>query len=127
MKIKNKSSNRNFGIVFFIIFFIIAFFNFFESGEIKNWALIISIIFLFLGLIKSKILTPINNIWFKFGIFLGNFISPIVMAVIFFVVITPISLIIKITGKDILKLKKNNEKTYWSKKDNTKNNMKNQF
>ena len=127
MKIENKSSNRSFGIVFFIVFFIIAFWTFFENGEIKNWSIIISIIFLLLAVINSKILSPLNNLWFKFGILLGRFVSPIVMAAIFFIVITPISIIIKLTGKDILKLKKNKKKTYWIKRDKSINSMKNQF
>ena len=127
MKIENKSSNRSFGIVFFIVFIIIAFWTVFDDGEIKNWSLVISLVFLILCLINSKILSPLNNIWFKFGILLGSFVSPIVMAVVFFTIITPISLILKLTGRDILNLKKNTKKTYWVKKIKLKNSMKNQF
>ena len=80
----NKGSNKNFGIVFFIVFFLIAIFPLTNSEEIRIWSLIISFIFLTLGMLKSKILTPLNNLWFKFGIILGKIVSPLVMGVIFF-------------------------------------------
>tara|TARA_B100000767_G_C19746321_1_gene528695 strand:- start:1287 stop:1670 length:384 start_codon:yes stop_codon:yes gene_type:complete len=127
MEIKNKSSNKSFGIVFSLFFFIIAFWFFFKTGEIKYWSLFVSIAFLVLGLMNSNILSPLNRLWFKFGIFLGNFVSPIVMGVIFFLVITPISIIMKLLGKDVLNLKTNDEKSYWIKKSEIKSNMKNQF
>jgi len=121
------SSNRSFGIVFFVFFLIIALFPLLKSNEIKYWSLILSIIFLFLGIIKSSILTPLSKIWFKFGILLGNIVSPIVMGLIFFVIVTPISLIMRLIGKDLLNLKKNNKTTYWIEKSQKKSNMKNQF
>ena len=127
MKIKNKSTNRSFGIVFFIVFLIISFWSFFDTSEIRYWSLIIAVIFLILGSINSKVLTPLNLAWFKLGIFLGNLVSPIVMGVVFFIVITPISFLLKLFGKDILNLKNNKEETYWIKKDNLKSKMKNQF
>ena len=77
-------SNKSFGIVFFIVFFIIALFPLINNSEIRVWAVIISLIFLILGLINSKILTPLNKAWFKFGIFLGKIISPLIMGIIFF-------------------------------------------
>ena len=120
-------SNRNFGIVFFIVFLIIAFWPLLNSNEINYWSLAISITFLILGLANSKILTPLNKIWFKFGILLGNVIAPIVMGIIFFLIVTPTSIIMKILGKDLLNLKKNNNNSYWIKKTGPKNIMKNQF
>ena len=83
--------------------------------------------FLFLGILNSKILTPLNKIWFKIGILLGNVISPIVMSIIFFLVVTPTSLIMKLFGKDILGIKKNRSKSYWIEKSGPKSKMKNQF
>ena len=77
---------------------------------------LISLMFFILGLFNSKILGPLNQIWFKFGILLGKVVSPIVMGIIFFLVITPISILLKIFGKDVLKLKLNNNETYWIKK-----------
>ena len=85
------------------------------------------IVFLILGILNSKILTPLNKTWFKIGILLGNVISPIVMSIIFFFVVTPISFVMKVLGKDILNLKRNNNNTYWVEKSGPKSKMKNQF
>ena len=120
-------SNKSFGIVFFIVFLIIAFWPLLNSNEINYWSLAISIIFLILGLANSKILTPLNKIWFKFGILLGNVVGPIVMGIIFFLIVTPTSIIMKILGKDLLHLKKNNNDSYWIEKNNLNSNMKNQY
>ena len=120
-------SNRNFGIVFFVVFLIISFYPLTSDGDIIRWSLVISIIFLILGLINSKILTPLNRLWFKFGIFLGRIISPIIMALIFFIVVTPIGLIMRLLRKDLLNLKYNKSKSYWIKKNGPKSKMKNQF
>jgi len=121
------SSNRSFGIVFFVVFLLISLFPLINSGEIRIWSLIISFIFLILGLLKSKILTPLNILWFKFGIFLGKIVTPIVMGVIFFFVVTPIGLIMRVLGKDLLNLKYNLNKSYWIKKSGPKSKMKDQF
>ena len=120
-------SNRNFGIVFFVVFLIISFYPLTSDGDIMRWSLVISIIFLILGLINSKILTPLNRVWFKFGIFLGRMVSPIIMALIFFIVVTPIGLIMRLLRKDLLNLKYNKSKSYWIKKNGPKSKMKNQF
>jgi len=120
-------SNRSFGIVFFAFFLIISIFPLFKNGDLRIWSLIVGIIFLVLGILRSEILTPLNRIWFKIGVILGNFISPIVMGFIFFFVVTPISLIMKLFGKDILNLKKNNKESYWIEKSGPKSKMKNQF
>ena len=121
------SSNLNFGIVFFIVFLIIALYPLIFNENIRLWSLIISLVFLILGLINSKILTPLNKIWFKFGIYLGKLISPIIMGIIFFFVVTPTGYVMRFLRKDILNLKYNNNKSYWIEKNNLKSNMKNQF
>ena len=121
------STNKNFGIVFFIFFFIIAMWPLLSSNDIRLWSLIISLIFLILGILDSKILTPLNKLWMKFGLFLGNLISPIIMGIIYFIVVTPTGLIMKILGKDLLLLKKNNMQTYWIEKKDPKTSMKTQF
>ena len=121
------SSNRSFGIVFFVVFLLIALYPLTYGGEIRIWSLIISIIFLILGLLNSKILAPLNKIWFKFGIFLGKIASPLIMGIIFFLVVTPIGLIMRLLGKDLLNLKYNQGKTYWIEKKGPKSKMKNQF
>ena len=90
------------------------------SGEIRVWSVIISLIFLVLGLLNSKILTPLNKLWFKFGIFLGKIISPIIMGIIFFLVVTPIGILMRLLGKDLINLKYNNNKSYWIGKKGSK-------
>ena len=120
-------SNRNFGIVFSIVFLIISLWPLLSQNDIRIWSLIISGIFLILGLINSKLLLPLNKIWFKFGILLGNFVAPIVMGIVYFMVVTPTGLIMRLLGKDILNLKKNNKDTYWIEKDNSNSDLKNQF
>ena len=120
-------SNKSFGIVFFVFFLIVSIFPLFKDENIRIWSLIISLIFLILGILNSKILTPFNQIWFKFGILLGRFISPIVMGIVFFAIVTPTSLIMKALGKDLLNLKKTNKKTYWIERSKIKSIMKNQF
>ena len=121
------SSNRSFGIVFFIVFLLIALYPLTYNEEIRIWSIIISLIFLILGLLNSKILAPLNKLWFKFGIFLGKIISPIIMGIIFFLVVTPIGLTMRIFGKDVLNLKYNKNKSYWIEKNGPKSKMKNQF
>ena len=120
-------SNRSFGIVFFILFLLVALYPTINSEGIRMWSIIVSLIFLVLGLLDSKILTPLNKVWFKFGILLGRVISPLIMGVIFFFVVTPIGLIMRILGKDVLNLKYNSNKTYWIEKTGPKSKMKNQF
>ena len=128
----NKSSirigsNRSFGIVFFILFLVIALYPIIGDQEIRIWSLLTSLIFLILGLMNSKFLTPLNKLWYRFGILLGNIISPIVMGIVFFMIITQTSIILKIFSKDILNLKKNNSKSYWINVQNKDSKMKDQF
>ena len=120
-------SNRSFGIVFSIVFLLIAIYPLINNDGLRVWSLIIAIIFLVLGLINSKILTPLNKLWFKFGILLGRIVSPVIMGIIFFLVVTPIGLIMRIIGKDLLNLKFNKDKSYWIEKTGPKSKMKNQF
>tara|TARA_A100001388_G_C28743606_1_gene488215 strand:+ start:643 stop:1026 length:384 start_codon:yes stop_codon:yes gene_type:complete len=120
-------SNRNFGIVFFIVFFVIGLWPVLNEENLRTWSILISLIFLFLGIINSRVLTPLNIIWMKFGIILGSIISPIVMGFVFFGVITPIGLLMRIFKKDLLNLKLNTKKSYWIEKDKIKSSMKNQF
>jgi len=121
------SSNKSFGIVFFVFFLIISLFPLLKDNNIRVWAIILSIIFLILGFLNSPILTPLNKVWFKFGILLGNFISPIVMGMVFFVVVTPTALLMRIFGKNLLGLKRNNKTSYWIERSEIKSKMKNQF
>jgi predicted membrane metal-binding protein len=120
-------SNRSFGIIFFIVFLIIATYPLLNDNSIRLWSLVIGIIFLILGIINSKVLTPLNILWMKFGLLLGKIVSPVVMGFVFFGVITPISIMMKLLRKDLLNLKRNKKKTYWLKREEIKSNMKNQF
>ena len=121
------SSNRSFGIVFFVVFLLIALYPFTYNGELRIWSLTVSLIFLFLGVLNSKFLTPFNKLWFKFGLLLGRIISPVIMGLIFFFVVTPIGLVMRMFKKDLLNLKFNKNKTYWINKTGPKSKMKNQF
>ena len=120
-------TNRNFGIVFSVVFLLIALWPLLKQNDVRIWSLIISIIFLILGLLNSNILLPLNKLWFKFGILLGSIVAPIVMGIVYFLVVTPIGLIMRMFRKDLLNLKKNNKNTYWIDKDNSNSNLKNQF
>ena len=127
MKKIKLPTNRNFGIVFFLVFLVISLFPLLNNESIRIWSVIIAFVFLVLGLINSSILSPFNKLWFKFGIMLGGLISPFVMGLIFFIVITPTSFLVRLFGKDLLSLKKIDKKTYWVKKSIIKSEMKNQF
>jgi len=128
MKNAKISSNKSFGIVFFAVFFLISFWSFRgDFDQIKIFPLIISIIFLLLGLINSKFLSPLNKLWVKFGLLLGSIIAPIIMMFIFFLVLTPISFIMKMLGKDLMGIKYNDNKSYWINRNKTVGTMKKQF
>lgn len=125
---KSKNSNRSFGLLFFIVFLLIAFWPLINGGSPRIIFLPIAIVFLLLGLINSKILTPINRLWIKFGELLGRVIAPIVMAVVYFVILTPLSFLIRISGKDLLKVKFSNKiNSYWIKRDKDLGPMDKQF
>ena len=121
-------TNRNFGIVFFIIFLLISTWPIIDGqSSIRLWSLVISLIFLALGILNSKLLSPLNFAWMKLGEILGKIIAPIVMSLIFFIVITPIGLLTRLTGKDLLKLKFSKKNSYWIKRNKTLGSMKRQF
>ena len=121
------SSNRSFGLLFFIVFLIIGLWPLKNGLELNYIFIGISIIFLILGLMNSKILTPLNKIWVKFGELLGRIIAPIVMALVYFFILTPISLIMRIFGKDFLNLKSSKENSYWIKREKNIGTMNKQF
>ena len=120
-------SNRSFGLVFFVVFLLISIYPFLKDGNIRIWSLIISFIFLVLGLLNSNLLNPLNKLWFKFGLLLGKIISPIIMGIIFFLVVTPIAVLMRLLKKDLLNLKFKENNTYWIDKSGPKSKMKNQF
>ena len=122
------SSNRSFGLVFFAVFLIIGLWPLTSGSSVLIWSVIVSLVFLILGLLNSKLLSPLNKIWYKFGVFLGSIFAPIVMGLIFFLVVTPTGLILTILGKNPLNKKYGKEnKTYWIKRDTTTGTMKRQY
>ncbi len=122
------NSNRSFGIVFFFVFLIISLWPLLNKNELRVWSIIVAIIFLILGLVNSNFLTPLNKLWFKFGKLLGSIVAPIVMGIVFFLVITPTGIIMKMLGKDLLNKKYNNKiKSYWINREKSKSSMKQQF
>ena len=111
---KQNTGNRGFGILFFIVFLVIALWPLTKNSELNHYLLSISIVFLILGLLNSKILSPLNKLWIKFGEILGRIIAPIVMALVYFFVLTPISLGVRLFGKDLINMKHNKQsKSYW--------------
>tara|TARA_B100000941_G_scaffold286030_1_gene258962 strand:+ start:949 stop:1326 length:378 start_codon:yes stop_codon:yes gene_type:complete len=124
---REKSSNRSFGIIFFIVFLLISVWPIMDGQEPRVWSLIISLIFLILGILNSKILTPFNLAWIKLGEILGRFIAPVVMAVIYFLIVTPIGLFMRIIGKDLLNIKFSQNSSYWIKREKNLGPMKRQF
>ena len=109
-----KANYRSFGLLFSIIFLIISLWPLLNSEAYRLWALIISLIFLFLGVIDSQVLSPFKSAWIKLGEFLGKVIAPIVMFLVFFTILTPTGIILRLFGKDLLKIKKDKTcKSYW--------------
>ena len=127
MNVEKLSSNRNFGIVFFFVFLLISIYPLFYGETIRVGFFFISIIFLILGLFDSSILNPLNKLWFKFGVLLGKIISPIIMLIIFFLIVTPIGILMRLLKYDLLNLKFNNSHSYWVEKEKHKSKMKDQF
>ena len=122
------SSNRNFGIVFFVFFLLISIWPIMDGQALRVWSLVISLIFLILGILNSKILTPLNLAWIKLGEILGRFIAPVVMAIVYFLILTPISLIVRLFGKDLIGMKFSNDiKSYWIKRKKHIGSMDKQF
>ena len=122
------SSNRSFGFLFFIVFLAISLWPLKSQGDLRLWAFILSLVFLVLGVLNSKFLTPLAKLWFKFGTILGSIISPLIMGAVFFIVVTPTGIIMRFLGKDLLRIKKNKTiSTYWINRDKQKKTMKKQF
>jgi hypothetical protein len=125
---KSQSSNKSFGLLFFVVFLILALWPLKNGSNINLYFIIASTIFLILGLINSKLLSPLNKSWIKLGEILGMIIAPIVMALVYFVILTPVSFIVRLFGKDLLGLKFLKEKeTYWIKRKKNIGSMKKQF
>ena len=123
-----NSSNKSFGIVFFVFLTIIGIFPYFQGGAINKLLIFFGFVFLILGLLNSKFLTPLNKIWIKFGILLGKIVSPIVMILIYFSIITLTKIFLILFKKDILNLKIDKKiNSYWIDREDDEYNMSNQF
>ena len=125
---KNNTTNKNFGIVFFILFMIISFYPLLNQENIRLWSFVLGIVFLCLGLINSILLTPLNGLWYWVGLFLGKFIAPLVMSIVYFAVVFPTYVFLSIIKKNYLNIKyERNKKTYWINVVNKRTSMKDQF
>ena len=123
-----KSSNKSFGILFFVVFLGLGLWPLTNDNNPNIYLIIISIIFLILGLLNSKLLSPLNSLWIKFGELLGKIIAPVVMAIIYFFILTPISLMVRLFGKDLLGLNFTKQlQTYWIKRKKDLGSMDKQF
>ena len=123
-----KVNNRSFGILFFIVFLLIGLYPILNEGKPNIYFLLLSLPFIILGLLNSKFLTPLNKAWLKLGEILGMIIAPIIMAIVYFAILTPISLLVRILGKDLLSIKFNKKlETYWINRKKNLGSMKKQF
>ena len=123
-----RSSNRSFGILFFIVFLLIAFWPLTKQGEVNLYLISIALIFFVLGILNSKILSPLNKEWIKLGEILGRIVAPVVMAIVYFIILTPISLLVRLFGKDLIGMKFSNDiNSYWIKRKKNLGSMDKQF
>ena len=123
----SQSSNKSFGILFSLVFLTIGVWPVTKNNEPVISLIILSIIFLILGLFNSKLLTPLNFVWVQFGEILGKIIAPIVMLIIYFVILTPLGIIIRLFGKDLLNINSREKNSYWIKRNKDLGSMKKQF
>ncbi len=122
-----KSSSKSFGYLFFGLFLILSLWPVLNDNSINFLFLSISAVFLILTIFKAKILDFLNNYWIKLGELLGKVIAPIIMFAVFFVIVTPLSLLTKLLKKDLLNMKFNDSKTYWANKVKKIDSMDKQF
>jgi hypothetical protein len=122
----SKKNNINFGILFFVLFLIIGLYPLKSVGVIRIWSITLSLLFLIITIIKPNLFTYLNRLWIKFGILLGKIISPIVMGLVFFFVVTPIGVLVRILKKDVMGLKRG-ASSYWINRENKLQSMKKQF
>ena len=123
-----KNSGKSFGFLFFFVFLIIGLWPLISLDQIRLWSIIVALLFLLLAIFKPNFLNPLNKVWIKFGELLGRFIAPIVMAIIYFIILTPLSIFIRACGKDLLKIKfLKNLDSYWIKRSKNTGPMNKQF
>ena len=125
INIKNKD-NITFGVLFFILFLIIGIYPLKSGGVIRIWSVVLSLAFLIITIIKPNLFTFLNKLWIQFGILLGKIISPVVMGLVFFFVVTPIGILVRILKKDVMGLKRGTS-SYWINREDKVQSMKKQF
>ncbi len=109
------SSERSFGLVFAAAFAVIALLPLKSGGEVRAWALMVAALFLASALVRPSLLRPLNRLWFRFGLLLGRVVAPVVMALVFLVAVTPVAVIMRARGKDVLGLKLDpSARSYWT-------------
>ena len=122
----NKKNNITFGILFFIFFLIIGLYPLASVGVIRIWSVILSLVFLIITIIRPNLFTFLNRLWIQFGVFLGKIISPIVMGLVFFFVVTPIGVLVRVLKKDVMGLKRG-ASSYWINRKDKLQRMNKQF
>ena len=126
LKIISKKNNFTFGMLFFVLFLVIGLYPLKSVGIIRIWSITLSLLFLIITIIKPNLFTHLNRLWIKFGILLGKIISPIVMGLVFFFVVTPIGVLVRILKKDVMGLKRG-ATSYWINREDKLQSMKKQF
>ena len=122
-----QNNNRSFGILLFFFFIIISLWPLLSKNEPIIWSLSIAIIFLVLAILNPKLLSPLTRLWIRLGEVIGKFISPIIIGLIFFLILTPIGLLMRIFKKDLLNLKFSKNNTYWVERKTKLNSMDKQY
>ena len=113
-EVPEGSSDRGFGLVFAGFFAILAAVSLWRGGPLWPWLGGIALAFLAVALLRAALLAPLNRLWMRFGLLLGRIVNPIVLALLFFAVFTPIALLARLLGKDFLRLRRDADATtYW--------------
>ena len=121
-------SEKSFGFIFTIFFIIIGLYPLWYGNNIRFWSLVLAFIFLFITIFLSKVLIVPNKLWFIIGKLLGNIVSPIIILLLYFLTVTPIGIIMRLLGKDLINLKLDKSaKSYWIEREKSLDSMENQF
>jgi len=112
------SSDRAFGWVFVTVFLIIALWPLVSGGELRWWSLMVSGLVLLATVAAPSLLSMPNRLWLRFGLLLHRIVSPVVLAVMFYLVVTPTGLLMRVFAKNILRLRRETAaESYWIKRE----------
>jgi hypothetical protein len=124
----SKKELRVFNLIWVAVFLVIGAATSIHSGELNTWPLVVSATFLVIAATYPNLSLPFYRVWVKFGGFIGRVNAKIIMGLIFYLVITPIGILARMIGKDLLGKKLNSgSATYWDDRDIQPGSMKNQF